>query len=111
MYVNAFSLLPTSVWLPVTSYVAPSPSAKPSPPSVTLLFVRALPSYSLLSVADVRLTLLLLMVSFPSTGVTLPFVSYGGTAQLFLLIAYGLILCVSRSGTSPAPKKGSVTIE
>ena len=47
----------------------------------------------------------------PSTGVTLPFVSYGGTAQLFLLIAYGLILCVSRSGTSPAPKKGSVTIE
>ncbi|MBQ4270806.1 MAG: FtsW/RodA/SpoVE family cell cycle protein [Clostridiales bacterium] len=37
----------------------------------------------------------------PSTGVTLPFVSYGGTAQICLLIAYGMILCVSRSGTSP----------
>ena len=35
----------------------------------------------------------------PSTGVTLPFVSYGGTAQIFLLVAYGMILCVSRSGT------------
>ena len=45
----------------------------------------------------------------PSTGVTLPFVSYGGTAQLFLLVAYGLILSVSRSGTAPDPKKGSVT--
>ena len=34
----------------------------------------------------------------PSTGVTLPFVSYGGTAQISLLIAYGFILSVSRSG-------------
>ena len=42
----------------------------------------------------------------PSTGVTLPFVSYGGTAQIFLLLAYGLIMAVSRSGTRPAaPKK------
>ena len=37
----------------------------------------------------------------PSTGVTLPFVSYGGTAQLALLITYGIILSVSRSGTVP----------
>ena len=44
---------------------------------------------------------------FPSTGVTLPFVSYGGTAQIFLLISYGMILCVSRSGTrsSVIPKE------
>ncbi len=42
----------------------------------------------------------------PSTGVTLPFVSYGGTAQVFLLIAYGMILCVSRSGTVPAGSRG-----
>ena len=35
----------------------------------------------------------------PATGVTLPFVSYGGTAQLALLINYGIILAVSRSGT------------
>jgi len=41
----------------------------------------------------------------PPTGVTLPFVSYGGTAQVFLLVAYGLILCVSRSGTSVPQKK------
>lgn len=41
----------------------------------------------------------------PSTGVTLPFVSYGGTAQVFLLTAYGMILCVSRSGTAPARRK------
>lgn len=41
----------------------------------------------------------------PSTGVTLPFVSYGGTAQVFLLIAYGMILSVSRSGTSIPEKK------
>lgn len=37
----------------------------------------------------------------PSTGITLPFMSYGGTAQLFLLVAFGLILCVSRTGTNP----------
>ncbi|HAW15512.1 MAG TPA: hypothetical protein DCW41_02270 [Clostridiales bacterium] len=41
----------------------------------------------------------------PATGVTLPFISYGGTAQIFLLVAYGMILCVSRSGTSPKPVK------
>ncbi len=46
----------------------------------------------------------------PSTGVTLPFVSYGGTAQLFLLIAYGLILSVSRYGTSPRIKKNSEAV-
>ena len=41
----------------------------------------------------------------PATGVTLPFVSYGGTAQIMLLIAYGLILSVSRSGTVYEEKK------
>jgi cell division protein FtsW len=34
----------------------------------------------------------------PPTGVTLPFFSYGGTANLFFLIAVGLILAVSRTG-------------
>lgn len=47
----------------------------------------------------------------PSTGVTLPFISYGGTAQLFLLVAYGLILSVSRSGTSPVIKRKNVAKE
>ena len=41
----------------------------------------------------------------PATGVTLPFISYGGTAQISLLIAYGLILSVSRSGTLHLQKK------
>ena len=41
----------------------------------------------------------------PATGVTLPFISYGGTAQISLLIAYGLILSVSRSGTVRPSKK------
>ena len=41
----------------------------------------------------------------PATGVTLPFVSYGGTAQISLLIAYGFILSVARSGTLRASKK------
>ena len=41
----------------------------------------------------------------PATGVTLPFISYGGTAQISLLIAYGLIMSVSRSGTVRPSKK------
>ena len=31
----------------------------------------------------------------PTTGVTLPFVSYGGTSVLFLMIEMGLALSVS----------------
>ena len=34
----------------------------------------------------------------PPTGITLPFISYGGTAQILLLAGYGMILCVARSG-------------
>jgi cell division protein FtsW len=47
----------------------------------------------------------------PATGVTLPFVSYGGTAQISLLIAYGLIMSVSRSGTVRPSKKPSQASE
>jgi len=36
----------------------------------------------------------------PPTGITLPFFSYGGTANLFFLIAVGVILAVSRTGVS-----------
>ena len=36
----------------------------------------------------------------PPTGITLPFFSYGGTANLFFLVAVGLILAVSRTGVS-----------
>jgi cell division protein FtsW len=34
--------------------------------------------------------------TIPNTGVTLPFVSYGGTSLLFLLIEIGMILSISR---------------
>lgn len=41
----------------------------------------------------------------PATGVTLPFMSYGGTAQIMLLVAYGLILSVSKYGKKPHEEK------
>ena len=33
----------------------------------------------------------------PNTGITLPFISYGGTSVLFLMIEIGIVLSVSRS--------------
>lgn len=47
----------------------------------------------------------------PPTGVTLPFVSYGGTAQIFLLICYGLVLSVARSGTINSKDKVAMEAE
>ena len=54
---------------------------------------------------EVLMNLAVELQVIPSTGVTLPFVSYGGTAQIFLLTAYGFILSVSRYATDPEPKK------
>ena len=34
--------------------------------------------------------------TIPNTGITLPFVSYGGTSVVFLLIEMGLVLSVSK---------------
>ena len=34
---------------------------------------------------------------FPNTGLTLPFISYGGTSTLFLLTEIGIVLNVSKS--------------
>ena len=34
--------------------------------------------------------------TIPNTGITLPFISYGGTSVLFLLSEMGLVLAVSR---------------
>ena len=33
--------------------------------------------------------------SIPNTGITLPFISYGGTSVMFLLLEMGLVLNVS----------------
>ena len=35
--------------------------------------------------------------SIPNTGISLPFISYGGSSVMFLLIEIGFVLSVSRS--------------
>ena len=35
--------------------------------------------------------------TIPNTGITLPFISYGGSAVVFLLIEIGLVFSVSRA--------------
>lgn len=37
--------------------------------------------------------------SMPVTGMSLPFISYGGTALLILLFSMGILLNVSRNGS------------
>jgi cell division protein FtsW len=39
--------------------------------------------------------------TLPPTGISLPFFSYGGTSNLFFLLAIGFILAVSRTGQRP----------
>lgn len=45
---------------------------------------------------------------FPNTGLTLPFVSYGGSSLLMMLLAVGILLSISR--TVPADKKNIRTM-
>lgn len=45
---------------------------------------------------QVILNLMVVTGLFPTTGVTLPFFSYGGTATVFLLIEIGLVLSVNK---------------
>lgn len=45
---------------------------------------------------------------FPNTGLTLPFVSYGGSSLLMMLLAAGILLSISR--TVPADKKNIRTM-
>ncbi len=45
---------------------------------------------------QVILNLMVVTNLFPTTGVTLPFFSYGGTATIFLLIEIGLVLSVNK---------------
>lgn len=45
---------------------------------------------------QVILNLMVVTNLFPTTGVTLPFFSYGGTASVFLLIEIGLVLSVNK---------------
>ncbi len=40
----------------------------------------------------------------PTTGISLPFFSYGGTASLFFALSAGLVLCVSKSASRTDPQ-------
>ena len=62
--------------------------------------------YTFLIVLEAMWNIGVELTVLPSTGITLPFFSYGGTAQILLLIAYGMILCVARSGVVYPKKDG-----
>lgn len=63
------------------------------------VFTRMLATgYTSLIMIQVLLNIAVELQVIPATGVTLPFISYGGTAQIFLLTSYGMLLCVARSG-------------
>jgi len=56
--------------------------------------------YTCLIVIQAAFNIAVSLGVIPPTGVTLPFFSYGGTANLFFLTAVGLIIAVSRTGVS-----------
>jgi cell division protein FtsW len=42
--------------------------------------------------------------TIPNTGISLPFISYGGSSVMFLLIEIGLVMSVARSGARQGKK-------
>ncbi len=42
--------------------------------------------------------------SMPNTGVSLPFVSYGGSSAIFLLMEMGVVFCINRTNNREAKK-------
>jgi cell division protein FtsW len=61
--------------------------------------------YTLLIVVQAFLNIGVTTRMLPTTGISLPFFSYGGTANLFFLLAIGFVLCVSRSGQRPSNRR------
>ena len=41
--------------------------------------------------------------TIPNTGITLPFISYGGTSVIFLMVEMGIVLNVSKNIRVPVP--------
>ncbi|MBO4474656.1 MAG: cell division protein FtsW [Clostridiales bacterium] len=63
------------------------------------LFTRVLTAgYTTLITLQAFLNIGVAIGAIPPTGITLPFFSYGGTANFFFMIAVGLILSVSKTG-------------
>ncbi len=59
----------------------------------SLLVVGVMAHYAI----QVILNIAVVTNTIPNTGITLPFISYGGTSTLFLLMEIGIVLNVSRS--------------
>ena len=63
------------------------------------LFTRVLTAgYTTLITLQAFLNIGVAIGAIPPTGITLPFFSYGGTANFFFMIAVGMILSVSKTG-------------
>jgi cell division protein FtsW len=54
--------------------------------------------YTMLISVQAFLNIAVATRTIPATGISLPFFSYGGTSNMFFLLAIGLILAVSRTG-------------
>ena len=59
--------------------------------------------FSVLITMQALINIAVTLVVVPPTGITLPFVSYGGTAQILLLTCYGMLLSATRSGVKHPP--------
>ncbi|MGI6157152.1 MAG: FtsW/RodA/SpoVE family cell cycle protein [Saccharofermentanales bacterium] len=55
--------------------------------------------YTLLITIQAFLNMAVATSLIPATGISLPFLSYGGTSNFFFALACGMVLCVSKSAT------------
>ena len=68
-------------------------------------------AYTMLITAQAFLNIAVATNSMPATGISLPFFSYGGTSNLFFLLAIGFILAVSRTGQTTSAKNRKLISE